>query len=545
MSGPVTGSSPKSQRGNKNRLSGGRSGSGEVGISTTGSTALWRLSHKQQQQQQHQQQQQQQQQQHQLAAWPGGRISSRAASAGQNHAVRPRFLRELEDDLAKELRLRGCPPCGPDIARLQVHREIFARLIAEFTTYKELLSQIRVEYECSLDDANTRLEELSHLKARLATLEDEHARDVARVRAEMRTHIEDNQAQLLALKHAQSSASANRTAEENTATRLRSELKKARAEAEHERAARKQLIADIHAAQLESDSHVGVGGGASSLKVADLAKLDLSAVDVGGDGSGGGIEFRGGGDSDAVIAATEVRELRIELDHYKELYRKAKAREASRATAIPLDEHEKVVYEAKGYLQERDAALANISSLMAEYGALTSLAKETRAQRDQARAQVAELTTALREAETKLVGRTVEVMPTSSSYDSLPPLSPHGMGQDVLPHLKWNQPVPDRALSLRELQLLLKDVRNEQNATAAAATSAAATSHDGDSSRGLGSFLLQYFESKFKGPATVAEWCYNVHVACERYGHVDEFVRRAAAALNGGGSEDEIAFLVS
>ena len=73
-----------------------------------------------------------------------------AAPARPSNTPKPNFLDRLEKYLDRELRLLGCPPCGPHELRLQAHREVFEYLIQDFKTYKPLLSAIKNEYELHL-----------------------------------------------------------------------------------------------------------------------------------------------------------------------------------------------------------------------------------------------------------------------------------------------------------------------------------------------------------------------------------------------------------
>ena len=108
---------------------------------------------------------------------------------------KPKFLEQLESYLHKELRLLGCPPCGPHGLRLQVcdmvlrvlpplshthcpprlslslhihtiqaHREVFEYLIEEFKTYKPLLSAIKSEYDLLITQQQEALRELEPLR---------------------------------------------------------------------------------------------------------------------------------------------------------------------------------------------------------------------------------------------------------------------------------------------------------------------------------------------------------------------------------------------
>lgn len=53
----------------------------------------------------------------------------------------------LERELQRELTRLQCPLVGPDEQRAVVHGEIFERLIAQFNTYRPLLTAIKMEYE--------------------------------------------------------------------------------------------------------------------------------------------------------------------------------------------------------------------------------------------------------------------------------------------------------------------------------------------------------------------------------------------------------------
>lgn len=77
---------------------------------------------------------------------------------------KPKFLEQLEAYLVKELRLLGCPPCGPHELRLQAHREVFEYLIEDFKTYKPLLSAIKNEYELFVQWQQEVIKELEPLE---------------------------------------------------------------------------------------------------------------------------------------------------------------------------------------------------------------------------------------------------------------------------------------------------------------------------------------------------------------------------------------------
>ena len=87
---------------------------------------------------------------------------------------KPKFLLDLEAYLATELRTLGLSDRDPpNSARMNVYREVFKRLIQEFTMYKGILSRIGKEYEDYLDMVDKELLIIPKLERKLGTLEDE------------------------------------------------------------------------------------------------------------------------------------------------------------------------------------------------------------------------------------------------------------------------------------------------------------------------------------------------------------------------------------
>ena len=83
---------------------------------------------------------------------------------GAERGSKPKFLEQLESYLSKELRLLGCPPCGPNELRLQAHREVFEYLVEDFKTYKPLLSAIKNEYELFIEFQQELIKELEPME---------------------------------------------------------------------------------------------------------------------------------------------------------------------------------------------------------------------------------------------------------------------------------------------------------------------------------------------------------------------------------------------
>ena len=93
------------------------------------------------------------------------------ASTASASAPKPKFLKEVEQFIASELRALGLSqePTEPSAARLQVFREAFQYVIDDFKTYKPVLSAIKNEYDLLLDKYAKRLHFIPPLKARLST----------------------------------------------------------------------------------------------------------------------------------------------------------------------------------------------------------------------------------------------------------------------------------------------------------------------------------------------------------------------------------------
>ncbi|ETV66868.1 hypothetical protein, variant 1 [Aphanomyces astaci] len=97
--------------------------------------------------------------------------------------LKPAFLQQLEAFVVRELSLLGVttattsspnsPSPSPRLARLQVFRECFVRLIDDFKTYKPLLLAIKDEYEGLLDMYALRASKIPQYEATIRTMEQE------------------------------------------------------------------------------------------------------------------------------------------------------------------------------------------------------------------------------------------------------------------------------------------------------------------------------------------------------------------------------------
>ncbi|KAF0696362.1 Aste57867_12876 [Aphanomyces stellatus] len=111
----------------------------------------------------------------------GGRKTKPTGETMVN-ASKPLLLQQLEAFLRRELELVGLASStadgavdniGPRLARLQVFREGFLRLVNDFKTYKPLLLSIKGEYEAMLELYADRVGHMPQYEATIRTLEQE------------------------------------------------------------------------------------------------------------------------------------------------------------------------------------------------------------------------------------------------------------------------------------------------------------------------------------------------------------------------------------
>ncbi|ETV99005.1 hypothetical protein H310_08478 [Aphanomyces invadans] len=103
--------------------------------------------------------------------------------------AKPAFLQHLEAFVVRELNVLGMSPSPacvgdnsslpPRLARLQVFRECFLRLIDDFKTYKPLLLAIKQEYEGLLDMYELRVSMIPQYEATIQTMEQEAQQAIA------------------------------------------------------------------------------------------------------------------------------------------------------------------------------------------------------------------------------------------------------------------------------------------------------------------------------------------------------------------------------
>uniref|UniRef100_A0A8D0EW41 Translin-associated factor X-interacting protein 1 N-terminal domain-containing protein n=1 Tax=Strix occidentalis caurina TaxID=311401 RepID=A0A8D0EW41_STROC len=91
---------------------------------------------------------------------------------------KPRYLKQLESYLRKELQsLDLTENCSQEL-KLQPYREIFESFIEDFKTYKPLLTAIKNEYEVTLAHQKKTIRALEPLKAMVTTVSEECSRQI-------------------------------------------------------------------------------------------------------------------------------------------------------------------------------------------------------------------------------------------------------------------------------------------------------------------------------------------------------------------------------
>jgi Translin-associated factor X-interacting N-terminus len=74
---------------------------------------------------------------------------------------------------------------------MQVYREIFENFIGEFKAYQPLLSDIKREYDITIEVQIDELDKMESIKSKLAILEFKMAQEIQRVRDEANDSLRD------------------------------------------------------------------------------------------------------------------------------------------------------------------------------------------------------------------------------------------------------------------------------------------------------------------------------------------------------------------
>jgi hypothetical protein len=79
-------------------------------------------------------------------------------------------LHKLETYLKTELERNNCPKSGPDRQRLQIYSQLFDKIILEFTTFGPILSEIKQEYDRTIESFQTDEQEFQFLRTKVQKL---------------------------------------------------------------------------------------------------------------------------------------------------------------------------------------------------------------------------------------------------------------------------------------------------------------------------------------------------------------------------------------
>ncbi|RDD47069.1 Translin-associated factor X-interacting protein 1 [Trichoplax sp. H2] len=104
---------------------------------------------------------------------------------------KPKFLKDLETYLNRELSIIGRLNTTSHEARMQVFRQVFEFLIQEFKTYKPMLASIKNEYETYINELKDKVVELEPLKAMIITIAEECDQKIMQLRDLERKELEE------------------------------------------------------------------------------------------------------------------------------------------------------------------------------------------------------------------------------------------------------------------------------------------------------------------------------------------------------------------
>lgn len=118
-----------------------------------------------------------------LVSWPAGPV--RGAPCNSARKSKPALLQQLENFISDELaHFRQNVPCKH---RLQVYRQALHMFGDSFPSYKSILLRIESEFGAVISDLEQEIENLKPMKRKLAMIQQEHAREMAALRHELRS----------------------------------------------------------------------------------------------------------------------------------------------------------------------------------------------------------------------------------------------------------------------------------------------------------------------------------------------------------------------
>ncbi|KAI8905609.1 hypothetical protein EDD86DRAFT_249182 [Gorgonomyces haynaldii] len=108
-----------------------------------------------------------------------------------------KFLKKALSFCKEELRLLGATHSLPgDPRRLQVFRQVFEHFMADFKAFEPLLSEIKREYDTTIELQGRELDKMETIKAKNCMMEFKTAQEISRIRDEAQIQIQQLEAKL-------------------------------------------------------------------------------------------------------------------------------------------------------------------------------------------------------------------------------------------------------------------------------------------------------------------------------------------------------------
>lgn len=450
---------------------------------------------------------------------------------------KPKFLQDIEAYIETELLVLGVDASAErrghavEAQRLQVFREAFHMLLADFRTYRPLLSMIMREYEAMIGRLTGKLDEYRPLVTRVQTMELEHKRELERRQHQHEQTVRERDESHARLENRVDQMGLEMDALRGKLAHTHKLLAEATAEVEEGFQARKTLIGTITGYQ---DNMVErEGRREDAVSASHQYKKELTALQTEYDGllkenyllkermttMVAHETFR--------AAEAEIKRVKAQLEAFKQSYNQLRREYVEFKNSFAKREANMQSMEEEGRSKTPRPDWSevvdgfNVPDLSTE-AKVMSMSKEIsklRMQREKLRDQVFELKAYLPKEELKQFEE--EYSPATKHFTAL------GHGPEVPQYLRFTGRVRNRHLAKRDTELMLKDIWAQKQKY----------DRDKTTKTKLRDFVFFYLQKRFGIQSMIAEWGYNLVDALQRY-QFDADHRLFFAILNGEADEE-------
>ncbi|KAJ3044524.1 Translin-associated factor X-interacting protein 1 [Rhizophlyctis rosea] len=416
--------------------------------------------------------------------------------------TRPRFLVAMLHQVRAELVALGAEnaPLG-DSRRLQVYGEIWDFFIQEFKTYEPLLTEIKHEYECHLQNMRQEVAKLEPLQSKLAVYRYQAAQELDQVQAEWQKVMDRQKWENRELRQTIRSLNARMDSLRNEYTSLKEELRRR----------------DDRGEDYVSSKLVEVHAEMESLERKHNAQLRVKEQEI--------VDLQTGLKKDFNAMTEEMNKVK---DHYGSIMKK---------------ERDAFVGEVEGLRSELQAERGRWQSLESRNAQIQSDLHQTQAAlkrkeddkypdwdyiQNLCPSSVLEWGMKCKDLDYNdtiivLLRDLIKLKVTKAASDrhvtikdeNLAPTDPKyfiglGLSSDLPKYLRYRGKIPNRHISRKNLRALIKDTWEQK------AIYDALPARKGQVSK-LADFLYAYLKKRFGSQEIVAEWGYNIHEACRKH----------------------------